>query len=145
MLTAMNSKEKTFEKDLPAVTVRTLDEARRVVAAARRLDRPVLLLTEAGAEAWHGPGYLKAMMDHAGAVRAVLDCGDDPATAMLAIRLGWSEIHMTGPTETVERIAGMIVAVGGRFLDRLPESLDVGALGPVDEALERWIARFGEN
>lgn len=145
MLAAMNSKENTFETEPPAVTVRTLEQARRTVAAARGRGCAVLLLTEPGAHAWHGPGYLKAMMDQAGAARAVIDCGDDAGAAMLALRLGWRELHMTGPADTVARIAAMTAAAGARFHARLPESLDLGALGPVDEPLERWLAAAGSN
>ena len=145
MLATTNNKANTFQIDPLAVTVRDLPGARRTVDAARRLGCAVLLLTEPGAHAWHGPGYLKAMLEQAGAARAVLDCGDDAGAAMLALRLGWRELHMTGPADTVARIVAMTAAAGSRFHAQLPESLDLGALGPVDEPLERWLVAAGSN
>jgi len=128
----------------PTVLVRTLEDARRVVAAARRLDRPVLLLTEPGAQAWHGPAYLIEMVRQAGATRAVIDCEEDAGTAMLALRVGWSELHLRGNPDTVARVAAMAAAGGGRLHPRLPAALDL-ATAPVDEPLEHWLRRGGPN
>lgn len=143
MLGTMNSKVNTFES--PAVIVRTLAEARRAVAVAQRLGRPVVLLTEPGAQAWHGPGYLLEMVRQAGARHAVIDCGGDAGTAMLALRVGWRDLHLSGTADIVSRIAAMVGLAGGRFHAALPPALDLSAVGPVDEPLEQWLAGHGSN
>lgn len=144
MLGTMNSKVYTFEIS-PAVLVRTLGEARRAVAVARRLGCPVLLLTEPGAQAWHGPGYLLEMMRGAGAALALLDCGKDAGTAMLALRLGWRHLHLRGEPDIVARVAAMAAASGAQFHAGLPPALDLAAAWPVDEALEAWLTAHGPN
>ena len=141
----MDSKEQTFETTPPAVLVRDRAEARRAVAAGRRLVRPLLLVTEPGAQGWLGPAYLLEMVRQAGAARALIDCGPDAGTAMLALRVGWKELHLTGSPANVVRLAEMTVAVGGRFHAALPEAFDLAAAGPVDEPLERWLGATGSN
>jgi len=145
MLGNMNSKVHTCQSLPAAVLVRTLEQARRGIAAADRLGGEVVLLTEPGAQAWHGPGYLLEMMTQAGALRAILDCGQDAGTAMLALRLGWSEIHLRGDPDRVGRIAAMTMAAGARFHACLPPALDLASAWPVDEALDRWLAAHGSN
>lgn len=145
MLGTMNNTVNTFELLPPAVLVRTLAEARRVIAAARGCGRAVLLLTEPGAQAWHGPGYLLEMMNEAGADRALLDCGGDAGTAMLALRLGWRDLHMRGSADSVARVAAMARAAGCRFHGDLPPAFDLSACGPVDEPLLEWLATHGSN
>ncbi len=103
-------------------------EARELVDEARRHDRAILLVTEPGACARLGPGYLLEMMRQAGAggdgVRMLIDCGPDAGYAMLALRLGWREIHVTGEPPVVARIADMTRSLGGTFHHELPAARD---------------------
>ncbi len=104
--------------------VETLEEARAAVVQARRCDREILLVTGPGACARLGPGYLLEMMRQAGAdtpcARALIDCGGDAGYAMLALRLGWRDIHLNGEPSIVARIADMTRACGGTFHHELP-------------------------
>ena len=108
--------------------VETLDEALVVVDEARKRNHPILLVTEPGACARLGPGYLFEMMRQAGAgckqVRMLIDCGPDPGYAMLALRLGWREIHLEAEPSIVARIADMTRSLGGTFHHELPETRD---------------------
>ena len=108
--------------------VTCLDEARRVVDEARQRGLAILLVTEPGACARTGPGYLFEMMRQAGAdgdrVRMLIDCGPDPGYAMLALRLGWREIHVTGEPPAVASIADMTRSLGGTFHHELPAARD---------------------
>ncbi len=104
--------------------VETLEEARTAVAEARQCGREILLVTAPGACARLGPGYLLEMVRQAGAgtpsVHALIDCGPDAGYAMLALRLGWRDIHFKGEPSIVARIADMTRACGGTFHDELP-------------------------
>ena len=143
MLGVMKKKLNTYETS--AAVVATLAQARYAVAVAARLERPLLLITAPGAQASHGPGYLLEMMRQAGAARAVIDCGGDAGTAMLALRLGWRELHLSGHDDTVARVAAMTTALGGVFHAVLPAALDLSGPGPVDEPLAAWLAGDGSN
>lgn len=136
---AVNKKDNTLLIMPPAVIVRDPAQARRAVTVARRLARPVLLRNEPGAQAWLGPAYLLEMMRQAGADHSLIDCGADAGTAMLALRVGWRDLHLSGVPDIVTRIAEMTQAVGGRFHAALPDAFDMGRPGPVDELLERWL------
>ena len=111
-----------------AFVVETLDEARAVVDEAKERNHSILLVTEPGACARLGPGYLFEMMRQAGAdgerVRMLIDCGPDPGYAMLALRLGWREIHFKAEPSIVTRIADMTQSLGGIFHHELPETRD---------------------
>lgn len=145
----MECKANARQIDAPAVVVRDPAEARQVVEVARRLGRPVLLLTEPGAHVWLGPPYLLEMMRQAGAdgdaIGALIDCGRDAGSAMQALRVGWRELHMTGNPDTVRRVAEMTAAAGGRFHECLPAALTLDGSVPVDERLERWLTADRSN
>ncbi len=121
-----------------SVLVSTLAVARATVAAAQDSDQTLLLVTEPGACARLGPGYLLEMVRQAGfdgeTVGALIDCGADAGYAMLAIRVGWKDLHLTGTPDTVERIAQMTEAAGGRFHANLPPNLDKPAGLAVDQS-----------
>ena len=100
--------------------VETLEEARTAVVDARQCGQEILLVTAPGACARLGPGYLLEMMRQAGAgtpsVRALIDSSPSSAwpqadagckckSAMLALRLGWRDIHLKGEPSIVARIA----------------------------------------
>ena len=123
--------------------MRDLAEARAVVAAARRLGRPVTLVNEPGAHAWLGPGYLLEMVRQAGAdgrdAVAALDCGEDAGFAMLALRVGWRDLHLAGNADAVVRVSAMTGRAGGRFHAVLPDALTLAPGESADEALARWL------
>ncbi|MBC6440475.1 MAG: hypothetical protein GDA49_08745 [Rhodospirillales bacterium] len=113
------------------------------------MGRPILLVTAPEACARLGPAYLLAMMRQAGAdgdiVAALIDCGPDAGYAMLALRVGWRDLHLTGSADTLDRVAAMAEAVGGTLHRSLPEAFDLSTGGPVDQRLERWLAESSGN
>ena len=148
-LTHMNRKAQAFQKDIPAVLVCDLAEVRHVTVMVKRIAKPVLLVTETEACARLGPGFLLAMTGGDGQrpdlVRALIDCGSDAGYAMLALRLGWREIHVTGAPESVVRIGEMTEAAGGRFHAILPVTFNFAESGPVDQRLEDWLIGDASN
>ncbi len=141
----MNRQQKTSRSLPPAILVETLAQAGRAMAVARRLQRAVLLLTAPGAQASLGPAYLLEMMRQAGADRALIDCGQDAGTALLALRLGWRDLYLAGPQDTAARVAAIAKASGATFHDRLPPAFDLAACPPVDEPLVQWLTAHGSN
>ena len=119
----MNKKANSFFKQR-CVVVTSLDEARAAVASARHARVPTLLITEPGACARLGPAFLLEMVHQAGIdddnIRALINCGPDAGYAMLALRVGWKDLHVTGRADTVRRIAEMTESAGGRFHSTLP-------------------------
>ena len=123
----------------PAVLFATAQQAQSAVASGSALGMAVTLVTAAGACARLGPGYLLEAVHRAGRPPALLDCGSDPGWAMLALRLGWRDLHLAGPSQAGERIAAMAAACGARFHPALPDAFDLEA----DPAgLDAWLARF---
>ena len=128
-----------------AVRVRDLTEARRVLDLAAALGLEPLLVTERGAHAFLGPAYLLEMMRQAGARRALIDCGRDAGSAMLALRLGWRDLHLDGEPDTVRRLAQMTAAAGGRFHARLPPAFEPDAGRSADDRLRAWLQGRASN
>ena len=86
-----------------AVVIHDLAQARRVLAAAERTRRPVLLVSPPDAGPYLGPAFFNSMIeqariDHPSAqATACLDCGDEPGTALAALRHGIDAISLTAP------------------------------------------------
>ena len=133
----MNKKAIAFEND-NRVLVSTLADACAAVASAKDLDQTLLLVTEPGACARLGPEYLLKMVRQAGfdgeTMNALINCGSDAGYAMLALRVGWKDVHLTGAPETVDRIAQMAEAAGARFHADLPPNLEKPAGLAVDQS-----------
>lgn len=133
----MNKKAIAIQNDMN-VLVSTLADACAAVTAAQGSGRSLLLVTEPEACARLGPQYLFEMARQAGfdgeTVGALIDCGSDAGYAMLALRVGWKDLHLTGTPDTVERIAQMIEATGGRFHANLPPNLKKTAGLAVDQS-----------
>lgn len=120
----------------PAILFATPQEACRAAAVARALDMAIMLVTADEACARLGPGYLLAAVRRAGGPPALIDCGTDAGWAMLALRLGWRDLHLAAPPPTVRRLAGMAAACGARLHRTLPPAFDLAA----DPAgLEAWL------
>jgi hypothetical protein len=98
-----------------------------------------VLLTPPGAAAYAGVAYLKALVDRAPGLDALVDCGGEAGLAMAAIRAGWRDVHVTGDVEIVRKIDDMIGQVGGRLHRTLPPTLDLGAPGRPETRIETWL------
>ena len=124
----------------PAILVATAQQARHASATAAGMGMTALLVTAPEACARLGPGYLLEAIRQAGSPPALLDCGSDPGWAMLALRLGWRDLHLAGPPHALAPIAAMAAARGARFHAALPAAFDLAA----DPAgLAPWLARHG--
>jgi hypothetical protein len=94
---------------------------------------PVTLVSAAGAGGYVGPLWFKALVDaatgeHPGVVvTAVLDCGEEPGTALGALRAGIRRVRFCGASAVRERLAAIAAAQGAAIEagDEGDEALDL--------------------
>lgn len=97
--------------------VHTLDDARRVLAAA---DAPVILDSPAGAAGWQGVGWWLALVAALRAefpavpFEAVLDCGDAPGLALAALRAGARAVRLEADATVLAKVAAIAGQMGAR-------------------------------
>jgi hypothetical protein len=86
----------------------------------------VTLLSAPGAGAYAGAPWFAGIVDQAGAVSAVLDCGDQPGTVLGALRSGLKRVRFRGAEETAARLRE-IAAQYGATIEALeaPPALDL--------------------
>ena len=95
------------------IVIHSLDHARAALAAAAACGKDVTLASAPGAALQAGPGWFKAVIEHASAayplvgVTAILDCSDQPGAAMAALRLGLTNLRFHGAVELREKLTGM--------------------------------------
>jgi hypothetical protein len=95
--------------------------ARAAVAAAHALGCPVTLVSAPGAGAYAGAPWFAAIVALAAAetpgctVSAVLDCADQPGTALAALRAGMRRVRFTGAAETASRLGEIAAQYGARI------------------------------
>jgi hypothetical protein len=100
------------------VIVHSLDQARAALRAAAELGVGVTLASAAGAGAYAGPLWFKALIDAARkahpevAFDAVLDCGEEAGSALAALRAGIARVGFCGPTEVAARLRAIAEALG---------------------------------
>ncbi|HEV2547054.1 MAG TPA: hypothetical protein VGU20_06945 [Stellaceae bacterium] len=93
-------------------------QARAALAAALELGVPVTLESAPAAGGYAGPGWWLALIvaaqaEHPAAdVIAVLDCGEEPGSALAALRAGVPRIRFTGAVETRARLAAIAAQLG---------------------------------
>ena len=80
---------------------------------------PVTLESATGAGAYAGPAWWKALIEAARAehpaaemMAAVLDCGEEPGTALTALRAGVSRIRFTGDVAMRGRLGAIAAQLG---------------------------------
>jgi len=126
-----------------------LAHARAVLAAALEQGVAVTLESAPGAGGYAGPGWWKALIEAALAeypaatAMAVLDCGEEPGTALAALRAGVSRIRFTGDRGMRERL-GAIAAQLGATVEGEAGAEDVLDLLETGDALalsRRFLAR----
>jgi hypothetical protein len=124
----------------PAVTVRGLPEARRVLA----FGLPATLLSTRGAASSGGCLWWRAVI--AAARRAwpetpcddVLDCADAPGMAMSALRAGQRVLILEATSPAFDAVRGAGETVGAVVLGGRPAALELGARG-AERRLEAWL------
>ena len=123
----------------PTVIIHSAAHVHLVLVAARRLDARPVLLTPPGATAYAGVAYLKAMVDRAPGLDAILDCGAEAGFAMAAIREGWRDIYLAGDEIILGKIEDMLGQVDGRLRLALPSALDLGSADDPEARLKDWL------
>jgi hypothetical protein len=100
------------------IIVHSLAQARAALAAAIERGAPVTLESASAAGGYAGPGWWAALVAAAQAeypaadVTAVLDCGEEPGSALAALRAGVPRIRFTGASETRARLAAIAAELG---------------------------------
>jgi hypothetical protein len=129
------------------IIVHSLEEAQAALAAAAALGIAVTLESAPGAGAYAGPLWFKALVDearraHPAAVAtAVLDCADEPGTALAALRAGLARVRFTGPEETRQRLAEIGAALGAAVEGASTEpALDLLAARDPEAAARAFLA-----
>jgi nucleoside-diphosphate-sugar epimerase len=95
----------------PRIIVHSLAHAEAALAAAAALGVPVTLASAAAAGGYAGPLWFKALIEEArrshptADAAALLDCGEEPGTALGALRAGLRHIRFTGDDATRQRLA----------------------------------------
>jgi hypothetical protein len=115
-----------------AVVIHHLEQARGALAAAAEAACAVELRSAPGAAAYAGIGYLKALGEAAGH-ELLIDCGEDPGTAMAALRAGCRRLSFSGAAEVARRLVDMAEQLGAVLVLETTAS-DVLELAPEDNA-----------
>jgi fructose/tagatose bisphosphate aldolase len=127
-----------------SVVIHDLDQARRVLTAARRTDCPVQLISAPGAAGYLGPALFKQIVDQARAAEpaaratACLDCADEPGSALDALRHGLDAVSLTAAPEVLARIESAAAQAGGRLTRRPDRTLDM-ADADAERRLDAWL------
>jgi fructose/tagatose bisphosphate aldolase len=128
------------------IIVHSLDHARAALGAAAALDVPVTLASAAGAGAYAGPLWFKALIDAARRdypevrMTAVLDCGDEPGTVLGALRAGLKRVRFTGSPALRERLAALAAPLGAAIEAGEVEALYLLDRGDADALCRRFLA-----
>ncbi|MGO8920724.1 MAG: hypothetical protein ACLQJR_32925 [Stellaceae bacterium] len=128
------------------VIVHSLEQARAALGAAAALGVAVTIESAAGAGAYAGPLWFKALIAqareaHPGvAMTGVLDCAEEAGTALAALRAGLKRVRFTGPEE-LRRALAEIAAAGGAAVDgaSAEPALDLLAAHDPDAALHAFL------
>jgi hypothetical protein len=95
------------------IVIHSLGHARVALAAAAACGKEVTLASAPDAALQTGPGWFKSVIELAReaypqvAVRAILDCGDQPGAVMAALRLGLKDLRFHGAAELREKLTAM--------------------------------------
>jgi hypothetical protein len=131
----------------PRIIVHSLADAQAALTAAAGLGAAVTIESAAGAGAYAGPLWFKALVAEAqrahpaATTTAVLDCADEPGTALAALRAGLSRVRFTGPEETRRRLAEIAEALGATVEGASTEpALDLLAARDPETAARAFLA-----
>jgi hypothetical protein len=125
--------------------VRHLEDAAACLQVARRLKRPVTLLSPADAALWLGPGWLVAVANEAAGIvpgalcRTLLDCADRADLAQAALRQGTDAILFTGSARVATKLMDIVTAYGAVFLRKRPPYLELARQRSPADALRQWL------
>lgn len=98
------------------IIVHSSEHASAAVDAAAALNVSVTLASAAAAGCYGGPAWFKSIVDQAAArhpetpVEAMIDCGDEPGTALAALRMGFKRVRCTGMPAALDRLRTIAAA-----------------------------------
>jgi hypothetical protein len=126
------------------VIVHGLAQARAACMAARAGGHELLLLSGVGAGSYAGAAWWRGLISHSGhsghSGADILDCGDDGAAAIEALRLGQRRLVISGPH--AGGIASAGASVGAAVVAR-PQGLDLAEAfrdADIAHALRRYFS-----
>ncbi|PIW26684.1 MAG: hypothetical protein COW30_13795 [Rhodospirillales bacterium CG15_BIG_FIL_POST_REV_8_21_14_020_66_15] len=127
-----------------SVVIHDLDQARRVLASAARAERPVRLVSAPGAGAYLGPALFNEIVERARAAEpaarttACLDCGEEPGTAMAALRHGIDAVTLSAAPDILAKVADAAQQAGARVVPPPANALDMAEAG-AERRLDDWL------
>ncbi|MED5395426.1 MAG: hypothetical protein VX990_01860 [Pseudomonadota bacterium] len=130
--------------DARVVIVHTLDQAQAAAAVAVELGVPLTLRSAPGAGAYLGAEVFQSIVDSACArcpeatVHAVLDCGDDPGLALLALRVGVKGIALKANKKVRVKIADIAAQYNAALEDDVGAHLDLLDCEDPKAAVRDW-------
>ena len=132
--------------DARAVIVHTLDQAEAAVAAAVELCVPLTLRSAPGAGAYLGAEVFQSIVDRACAecpeapVHAVLDCGEDPGLALLALHVGVKGIALKANKKVRAKVADLAAQYDASLEDDAGAYLDLLECDDPTAAVRDWLS-----
>ncbi len=109
------------------IVIHSLAQADAALRAAKALGVSVTLASAPDAALQTGPAWFKEVIAAAieaqpgVAVTSILDCGDEPAAVMAALRLGLTRLRFKGP----EPVRAKLQAMGAEFAAAPDATLDL--------------------
>jgi hypothetical protein len=106
----------------PVIVVHGLAQARAALTAAKATDRPVIVASAAGAARAAGPGWWRELVEQASAnvpganATWVLDCADEPGSALAALREGVRCVALECPEPALGRVREIAAKHGGQLV-----------------------------
>lgn len=128
-----------------AVIVHGRDHACAAAAAAAELGVAVRLRSAPGAAAYAGTLWFLGIVDGARAafpdarIEAALDCGDQPGTALAALRQGAKMIRLEGPKAVRDKVAAIAGQYGAHIDTDRRKALDLFGVDDPEAACRAWL------
>ena len=112
----------------------TIDQARAALAAAGKSSVELTLQSAPGAAVYGGVGYLKAIVEQAGAddCEATIDCGADSGIALAALRAGWKRLVFAGDQGVFDKLCDIAGQRGASVLKPDPDGVSLDLLDTPD-------------
>jgi len=136
-------------RERTAFIVYDRDHALAVATVSAEMGTPVRLYSPSHGAAALGADVFQAIVSEArdafpeADLSAVLDCGDEPGTALGAIRHGIEAISLAAEPDVRHRVADIAAQSGTKIVGRATEALDMsGSTDPAGD-IRTWISKMG--
>jgi len=130
-----------------AFIVHDREHALAVAAASAETGTPVRVFSPPHGAATLGADVFQAIVAEAhetfpeADISAVLDCGDEPGTALGAIRRGVEAVSLAVQPEARQRIVDIALQSGTEVVERHAEALDLAHAAEPTADIRRWISK----